>query len=111
VQPDCRRGIPLARPIHAQAANLRRHHLQADEIAALAVETGVWPLKEAVDGQVRHTYVLNRLKPVEEYLRPQRRFRHLFQPTRQDQILKQIQDNVNAYWQLLPERERPQLPT
>lgn len=83
----------------------------SDEIARLAVETGIWPLKEAVAGQVRHTYVPNRLKPVEEYLRPQRRFRHLFQPARQEQILKQIQDNVNAYWQLLPEKERPRLPT
>lgn len=82
----------------------------SDEIARLAVETGIWPLKEAVHGQVRHTYVPNRLKPVEGYLRPQRRFRHLFQPKRQEQILKQIQDNVNAYWQLLPEKERPALP-
>jgi pyruvate ferredoxin oxidoreductase beta subunit len=82
----------------------------SDEIAALAVETGIWPLKEAIDGRVRHTYVPNRLKPVEEYLRPQRRFRHLFQPLRQDQLLQQIQDNVNAYWLLLPESERPKLP-
>ena len=82
----------------------------SDEIAALAVETGIWPLKDAVEGQVRHTYVPNQLKPVEEYLRPQRRFRHLFQPVRQELILKQIQDNVDAYWQLLPENERPALP-
>jgi len=82
----------------------------SDEIARLAVETGIWPLKEAASGEVRHTYVPGRLKPVEEYLRPQRRFRHLFQPARQEQLLKQIQDKVNAYWQLLPARQRPALP-
>ena len=72
---------------------------QSDEIAKLAIETGVWPLKEAVDGVVRHTYIPNHFHPVEEYLKPQRRFRHLFQPTRQDDMLAQIQHNVDAYWE------------
>jgi hypothetical protein len=26
-----------------------------DAIAALAIETGLWPLKEAIDGKLRHT--------------------------------------------------------
>ncbi len=68
-------------------------------IAKLAVETGVWPLKEAVHGKVRHTYVPNRFRPVEEYLEPQRRFRHLFFPQRRDDLLKQIQANVDRYWE------------
>jgi pyruvate ferredoxin oxidoreductase beta subunit len=70
-----------------------------DEIAHLAIETGVWPLKEARDGRVRHTYVPNRFKPVEEYLRPQRRFRHLFHPERDETALGQIQRNVDRYWE------------
>jgi pyruvate ferredoxin oxidoreductase beta subunit len=69
-----------------------------DEIAKLAIETGVWPLKEAVGGVVRHTYVPNRFRPVEEYLAPQRRFRHLFKPERDEATLAQIQNNVDAYW-------------
>lgn len=68
------------------------------DIARLAVETGVWPLKEAVQGQVRHTYIPNRFRPVVEYLEPQRRFRHLFKPQRQQVILDQIQANIEAYW-------------
>ncbi len=71
----------------------------SDDIARLAIETGVWPLKEAIDGVVRHTFIPNRFRPVEEYLRPQRRFRHLFHPERQETILRQIQDNINDYWQ------------
>lgn len=70
----------------------------SDEIAKLAIETGVWPLKEAIDGIVRHTYIPNTFRPVEEYLKLQRRFRHLFIPTRQDEILAQIQQNVDEYW-------------
>ena len=63
------------------------------------MDTGIWPLKEARDGEVRHTYIPNRFRPVEEYLQPQRRFRHLFQPTRQDDLLVQIQSKVDAYWE------------
>jgi pyruvate ferredoxin oxidoreductase beta subunit len=69
-----------------------------DEIAKLAIETGIWPLKEATDGIVRHTYVPTHFRPVEEYLRPQRRFRHLFVPTKRDDILNSIQGSVNDYW-------------
>jgi pyruvate ferredoxin oxidoreductase beta subunit len=68
------------------------------DIAKLAVETGIWPLKEATDGQLRHTYKPHRFRPVEEYLRPQRRFRHLFQPHRRDDLIAQIQANVDQYW-------------
>jgi pyruvate ferredoxin oxidoreductase beta subunit len=78
----------------------------SDEIAKLAIETGVWPLKESVDGALRHTFVPDRFRPVEEYLKPQRRFRHLFQPTRRDDLLEQIQANVDAYWQAVTAAER-----
>lgn len=70
----------------------------SDEIAKLAIETGVWPLKEAVNGDVRHTYVPNRFRPVEEYLRPQHRFAHLFEPQWDEELLTRIQQNVDDYW-------------
>ncbi len=70
---------------------------QTTEVARLAVETGLWPLKEAIDGRVVHTYVPKR-RPVEEYLRLQARFRHLFEPTRQEEAIKHIQDRVTEYW-------------
>jgi pyruvate ferredoxin oxidoreductase beta subunit len=71
----------------------------SDEIARLSIETGVWALKEAFGGVVRHTYIPNRFAPVERYLQPQRRFRHLFVPTRQEERLQQIQANIDRYWQ------------
>jgi pyruvate ferredoxin oxidoreductase beta subunit len=47
-------------------------------LARLAVETGLFPLFEAEHGEVvRSTPIRHRL-PVEEYLRPQKRFAHLF---------------------------------
>ncbi len=69
-----------------------------DELAHLAVETGIWPLQEAVAGKVRHTYIPNRFRPVAEYLEPQRRFRHLFHPQRNEPALAQMQTEVDAYW-------------
>ncbi len=71
---------------------------QSPEIAKLAVATGMWPLKEAIHGVVTHTHV-PKLKPVEEYLKLQTRFRHLFEPTRQEDAIRHIQDKVTAYWE------------
>lgn len=71
------------------------------EIAQLAVRTGVWPLKEFVDGKVVHTKVPHPRRPVEEYLRPQGRFRHLFEPERRSDVLAELQANVDRYWEAL----------
>lgn len=71
---------------------------EAVAVAKLAVDTGVWPLKEAVDGKVAHTVVPHRFRPVEEYLTTQVRYRHLFEPRRQDAALRQLQESVDKYW-------------
>ena len=47
------------------------------EVASLATRTGMFPLYEYRDGQYRFTKEIKNRKPVEEYLRLQRRFRHL----------------------------------
>lgn len=71
---------------------------ESDHIAKVAVETGIWPLKEAIHGSVRHTYIPDQRKPVEEYLATQRRYRHLFVPTRQTEILDEIEREIHDYW-------------
>lgn len=68
-------------------------------IAKLAVDTGIFPLKEYVDGQVVHTRVPRKRIPVEQYLERQKRFHHLFEPKRQDEIIQKIQDKVDRYWE------------
>lgn len=68
------------------------------EIGRLAVQTGVWPLKEYVDGKVVHTKTPHQRKPVEDYLKLQGRFRHLFYPQRDDQGIAEIQASIDAYW-------------
>lgn len=68
------------------------------EIGKLAVKTGVWPLKEYIDGKVVHTKVPHRRLPAEEYLKRQGRFAHLFHPSRNEALFKEIQSRVDAYW-------------
>src|SRR5688572_22414321 len=47
-------------------------------IARLAVESGLFPLFEANDGKITSRYPLRRRVPVDEYLRLQKRYAHLF---------------------------------
>jgi pyruvate ferredoxin oxidoreductase beta subunit len=72
---------------------------QTVEIGKLAVKSGVWPLKEYINGEVIHTKVPKQRVPVEEYLKLQGRFTHLFEPQRNDALLTEIQAKVDRYWQ------------
>ena len=48
-------------------------------------------------GAVTPTHIPTR-KPVEEYLKWRGRFRHLFEPNRQDEAIRHIQERGDAYW-------------
>jgi pyruvate ferredoxin oxidoreductase beta subunit len=63
---------------------------QTIAIAKLAIETGLWVNYEMVDGKVTKVKKVMK-KPVEEYLKTQKRFRHLFKPKRQDTEIAVIQ--------------------
>ena len=75
------------------------------ELEKLAVQTGIWPLKEAVEGVVRHTFVPRSLLPAKEYLKTQDRFEHLFKPIERTEAISVIQRSVNDYWKEAGERE------
>ena len=47
-------------------------------MARLAKETGIFPVFEAEHGEVKSVLAIRRPLPVEEYLRPQKRYAHLF---------------------------------
>jgi pyruvate ferredoxin oxidoreductase beta subunit len=68
------------------------------DIGRLAVASGVWPLKEYLDGRVVHTRIPRPRVPVEAYLKTQGRFAHLFAPQRNEALLAGIQARVDAYW-------------
>ncbi|WP_431064413.1 thiamine pyrophosphate-dependent enzyme [Methylotuvimicrobium sp.] len=71
---------------------------ESTEIGRLAVKTGVWPLKEYQDGRVSHTKIPKERLPVEDYLKVQGRFAHLFEPVRNEAMLAEIQQRIDDYW-------------
>jgi pyruvate ferredoxin oxidoreductase beta subunit len=80
------------------------------EIAKLAIETCLFPLWECEEGEYRIStpsmrYVKRpeRKKPVEDYLKLQGRFRHLFNPKRTD-IIQDIQEHVDKDWKRILKR-------
>jgi pyruvate ferredoxin oxidoreductase beta subunit len=60
-------------------------------IARLAKETGLFPVIEAVDGEVAAVSKIRRKLPVEEYLKPQKRFAHLFGKTPRSDLIARVQ--------------------
>ncbi len=73
------------------------------EIAKLAVQTGFWPVYEVEDGVFRQTVKVHNRKPVEEFLKPQGRFKHLFAPGN-EALLAEIQADVDRAWDSLMKR-------
>ena len=77
-------------------------------IARLAKETGLYPVFEAEDGEVVAVSKIRRPVPVEEYLRTQQRFAHLFgEPPRADVVarIQAIADRNIRRFGLLDELE------
>jgi len=60
-------------------------------IARLAKESGIFPVFEARDGEVTAVSKIRRQVPVDEYLRPQKRFAHLFTPQPRADVIARIQ--------------------
>ena len=60
-------------------------------ISRLAKETGLFPVFEAEHGEVVSVSKIRRRLPVEEYLRPQKRFAHLFGATPRTEVIGRIQ--------------------
>ena len=83
------------------------------KIARLATQSGLWPVFEAEYGEVVASTPIRRQVPVEDYLKGQKRFAHLFNPVRRDEVIDRLQAqadrNIRRYG-LLPEAVSPTLP-
>jgi len=78
------------------------------KIARLATQSGLFPVFEAVNGEVVSSTPIRRQVPVEEYLKTQKRYAHLFSPKRRDDVINKLQAkadrNIERY-RLLPNKE------
>ena len=73
------------------------------EIAKAGVQTGYWPLFEVDDGHWNQTVKVRERKPIEDFLKSQGRFKHLFKPENAG-LLAEIQSDVDAYWAYIQKR-------
>ena len=73
-------------------------------INKLAVQTCYWPLYEVVDGKYKITYKPPKKLPIEEFLKPQKRFKHMFKPGN-EWMIEEFQQEVDRRWQELLDLE------
>jgi pyruvate ferredoxin oxidoreductase beta subunit len=73
------------------------------EICRLAVETCYWPLFEVDHGVWKLSYEPKRKLPIEDFLRPQGRFKHLFKPGN-EHLIELFQQEVDKRWEDLQYR-------
>ena len=64
-------------------------------IARLVKETGIFPVFEAEDGQVTTVSKIRRPVPVEEYLKLQKRYAHLFGDPPNTEVIARIQERAD----------------
>jgi pyruvate ferredoxin oxidoreductase beta subunit len=71
------------------------------QMSRLAIECGLFPVFEAVDGELERTTPIRHRVPVDVYLRPQKRFAHLFRGDLPDPRVARLQaiadDNIRRF--------------
>jgi pyruvate ferredoxin oxidoreductase beta subunit len=80
-------------------------HEPRDSFAIMnaAVDTCFWPLYEVVEGRYRLTYEPDHRRPIEDWLRGQKRFAHLLRPEAAGAV-EEIQRVVDEEWAALRRR-------
>ena len=74
------------------------------KINKLAVETCYWPLYEVIDGKYTVNYKPKNRLPIEEFLKPQARFKHMFEPGN-EWMIEEFQKEVDTRFQALLDLE------
>ena len=74
------------------------------QINKLAVDTCYWPLYEVIDGKYKINYKPAKKLPIEEFLKPQKRFKHMFKPGN-EWMIEEFQKEVDKRWQELLDLE------
>lgn len=75
------------------------------KIQKLAVDSCFWPLYEVVNGVYKITYKPANKIPVDEFLKMQKRFKHLFTPGN-EHLIQEIQTEVDKKWEYLLAMEK-----
>lgn len=68
------------------------------KLARIAADTCYWPLYEVENGEWKLNYIPDKQKPITEWLKPQGRFKHLFQKPEYQPVIDKIQNGINKEW-------------
>ncbi len=68
------------------------------QICKLAIDTCYWPLFEVIEGKWILNYEPKKKLPIEDFLRAQGRFKHLFKPGN-EHLIEQFQAEVDKRWE------------
>ena len=70
------------------------------KINKLAIDTCYWPLYEVENGKYTVNYKPAKKLPIEDFLKPQRRFKHLFKPGN-EWMIEEFQKELDIRWETL----------
>ena len=70
------------------------------DICKLAVDTCMWPLYEVIEGEWILSYEPKKKLPVEDYLKPQGRFKHIFEKGN-EWMVEKLQKDTDKKWEQL----------
>jgi len=76
---------------------------QTIEVSRLATETCYWPLFEVENGEWKLNYKPKEKLPIEEWLKTQGRFSHLFRPESKH-VIGELQAEIDRQWERLLKR-------
>jgi len=77
---------------------------QTVQIAKLAVETNFWPLYEINNGKFTLNYEPRKRTPIIEWIKSQKRFKHLLKPENK-KIIERIQEYIDKQFETLRKRQ------
>ena len=72
-------------------------------VGKLATETNFWPLYEIEDGKYTINQTIKSPKPIEEFLKTQGRFKHLF-AEKNKEVIVEIQQEIDKNWEKLQKK-------
>jgi pyruvate ferredoxin oxidoreductase beta subunit len=75
-------------------------------LSRVAADSCFWPIYEFENGRYVINHVPKEKLPVEEFLKPQGRFRHLFTHEGGKEVIAELQQHVDAKWALLQKRQQ-----
>ena len=73
------------------------------DICKMAVETCYWPLYEVIEGKWILNYEPKKKLPIEDFLKVQGRFKHLFKKENEG-LIEKMQKEVDRKWEALQKR-------